>query len=196
VTWLPQPAPADAATAVFTASVPARTEARSLPHPGPVPTGAVQLAPRRAWVTDGGRLRLAALVEAVDPGPDPGLSLAVRDGRLVVVLPPGPALRVQLTLATRAVGSASWVTRSGERSLRVQPTVGARGWSDGGQEVFAELVALVPEADSPGMRDQLVCHVVFAPSKPAWFLEPRRPAVGYVATVAAACNPGDVADGG
>lgn len=196
MTWVPEPAPVDPATATFTASVPARTEARSLPHPGPVPTGAVELAPRRAWVTDGGRLRLAALVEAVDPGPDPGLSLAVRDGRLVVVLPPGPALRVQLTLATRAVGSASWVTRSGERSLRVQPTVGARGWSDGGQEVFAELVALVPEADSPGMRDQLVCHVVFAPSKPAWFLEPRRPAVGYAATVAAACNPGDVADGG
>ena len=41
-----------------------------------------------------------------------------------------------------------------------------------------------------------VCHAAFAPSKEGWFLEPRRPDVGYWETVAAGCNPGDVADVG
>ena len=36
------------------------------------------------------------------------------------------------------------------------------------------------------MHDQLVCHVEFASTKGAWYLEPARPDVGYAATVAAA----------
>lgn len=40
-----------------------------------------------------------------------------------------------------------------------------------------------------GMEDQYKCHVNFAKNKVPWNLEPWRPDVGYVATVAARCNP-------
>lgn len=86
--------------------------------------------------------------------------------------------------------------RAGERTLVVIPTPAGR--SDlsyaGGAALWDQLVARVPDADSPGMRDQLICHVVFASSKAAWYLEPRRPAVGWVTTVGAGCNPGAIRD--
>ena len=94
------------------------------------------------------------------------------------------------------VKSATWVTRAGVRSLRVVPTDAARAAGVDGDAVWAAVVAVRPDADRPGMRDQLVCHVSSAPGKAAWYLEPARPAVGYAETVAAACNPGDVADPG
>ncbi|MRH92252.1 DUF2599 domain-containing protein [Nocardia sp. SYP-A9097] len=66
------------------------------------------------------------------------------------------------------------------------PTVGERAWQ--------EVVVDSPDADTPGMRDQFICHWEWArlvqPDKPSWNLEPWRPAVGYQATVNALCNPG------
>ena len=94
------------------------------------------------------------------------------------------------------VASASWVTRSGVRAAKVVPTEAGRATTVDADAVWAQLVARMPAVDSPGMRDQLVCHVHFARGKTAWFLEPARPAVGYAATVAAGCNPGAVRDAG
>lgn len=94
------------------------------------------------------------------------------------------------------VADAAWTTRSGVRSLRVTPTPAGRAPGADAAVVWAQLLARQPDADTPGMRDQLTCHVRFASAKAAWYLEPARPAVGYAATVAAGCNPGDVTDGG
>ena len=94
------------------------------------------------------------------------------------------------------VSSARWLTRAGIEAVEVVPTVDGRAPSVDADAVWAQLVAKLPGVDTPGMRDQLVCHVHFAPGKTAWFLEPARPAVGYAATVAAGCNPGAVRDAG
>ncbi|CPU68017.1 Protein of uncharacterised function (DUF2599) [Mycobacteroides abscessus] len=52
-----------------------------------------------------------------------------------------------------------------------------------------QVVAAEPEADTPTMHDQLVCHAVGAPDKATWNLEPWRPDVGLLATMSARCNP-------
>ncbi|AXK84900.1 DUF2599 domain-containing protein [Nocardia farcinica] len=86
-------------------------------------------------------------------------------------------------------------TVDGDRLL-VVPTRAGRDTTFPGAEnrAWAEIVALSPAADSPGMRDQFVCHWHWArlvqPDKPSWNLEPWRPAVGYQETVRASCNPG------
>jgi len=94
------------------------------------------------------------------------------------------------------VASARWLTRAGVEAVEVVPTDAGRAPTVDADAVWAQLVAKLPGVDTPGMRDQLVCHVHFAPGKTAWFLEPARPAVGYAATVAAGCNPGAVRDAG
>lgn len=97
-----------------------------------------------------------------------------------------------VTLATAAVRSATWADRDDEggRSLQVVPTTWARTGGLAAEEgVWAQLVALEPEADSQAMHDQLTCHTIGAPDKASWNLEPWRPDVGLPATLAARCNP-------
>lgn len=96
------------------------------------------------------------------------------------------------------VADASWVSRDTERALKVSPTDYLRDHPsrDVADEAWRRVVKAVPEADAPGMQDQFVCHAQFASAKSAWYLEPRRPAVGYANTVLAGCNPGDVTDVG
>lgn len=97
---------------------------------------------------------------------------------------------VVVPLGTRAVRSTDWGEREGGRSLAVDPTAWARTAGQAGQElVWAQLVAAEPEVDTPTMHDQLVCHAVGAPDKATWNLEPWRPDVGLLATMAARCNP-------
>lgn len=43
--------------------------------------------------------------------------------------------------------------------------------------------------NAQGMADQYQCHVNFAANKNPWNLEPWRPDVGILATMAAECNP-------
>lgn len=61
-------------------------------------------------------------------------------------------------------------------------------------EAWREVLAIAPDADTPGMRAQFLCHWNFAefalPGKTSWDLEPWRPAVDDTATVVAGCNPG------
>ena len=96
------------------------------------------------------------------------------------------------------VEDASWVEREGTRALRVTPSQALRDSTDAAayDEAWRRVVTAVPEAETPGMKDQFVCHATFASSKEAWYLEPARPAVGYWKTVGAGCNPGDVTDVG
>jgi hypothetical protein len=85
-------------------------------------------------------------------------------------------------------------------SLRVYPTVSGRaaagqpGTGAQADEAWAEVLALTPDADTPGMREQFVCHWQFAefarPGKISWNLEPWRPVVGDETMFDSGCNPG------
>ncbi|MFI2754135.1 DUF2599 domain-containing protein [Cellulomonas sp. P22] len=102
-----------------------------------------------------------------------------------------PAGTVTLWFGTRMLDDpADWGEREGGRSLAVRPTTWARAGGLAAQEgVWAAVIAQEPEADTNGMHDQLLCHAVGAPDKAAWNLEPWRPDVGSLATLAARCNP-------
>lgn len=94
--------------------------------------------------------------------------------------------------ASDLIESATWIEVDGQSSLEIVPTQELRdcralagpdaGWSD--------LLETVPDADSPGMQDQYLCHVRFAPFKDVWHIEPWRPVVSESAMALAACNPG------
>ena len=102
----------------------------------------------------------------------------------------GGADDVTTTLGTRAVERTDWGDREGGRSLAVVPTDWARTAGQAGTDlVWAELVAADPGVDTATMHDQLECHAIGAPDKDSWNLEPWRPDVGLVATMAARCNP-------
>ena len=109
--------------------------------------------------------------------------------------PPSPAA---IEIPERLVADARWVERDGVNALEVTPAERLRGETDARvfDEAWRRVVTAVPDADTPGMRDQFLCHASFAAEKEGWFLEPSRPAVGYWNTVRAGCNPGDVIDVG
>jgi hypothetical protein len=101
----------------------------------------------------------------------------------------GPA-GITLWIGRTALSSATWGEREGGRSLAVVPTEWARAAGEAGQVLlWAQVVEQVPEADSNTMRDQLTCHLLGALDKTAWNIEPWRPDVGLLATLAAECNP-------
>lgn len=83
-------------------------------------------------------------------------------------------------------------------SLRVYPTPFARVASGGtdpeADGAWHEVLASAPDADTPGMREQFLCHWRFAefarPGKISWNLEPWRPVVDDAAMVDSGCNPG------
>jgi hypothetical protein len=62
------------------------------------------------------------------------------------------------------------------------------------EQAWREVLAWAPEADSPNMRAQFICHWHFAelaqPGKTSWNLEAWRPFVDDDAMVASRCNPG------
>jgi hypothetical protein len=103
---------------------------------------------------------------------------------------PGVRGEVSTHLGTAAIASTDWGEREGGRSVAVEPTAWTRDAGQAGAATaWAQLVDAEPEADSPGMYDQLVCHAIGAPDKARWNLEPWRPDVGLVAVMAARCNP-------
>lgn len=95
------------------------------------------------------------------------------------------------------VDHTEWTSVGGLVSLRVYPTEAGRraaaGFfdADGG---WAQVLALTPEADTAGMREQFLCHWRFAemvePGKSSWNLEPWRPDVNGVNMIESRCNPG------
>ncbi|HEY0218086.1 MAG TPA: DUF2599 domain-containing protein [Cellulomonas sp.] len=105
---------------------------------------------------------------------------------------PVPAGTLTLTVAPTAVRSATWAVRDDEggQSLAVVPSTWARtGGLAADEGLWTQLVTQVPEAGTQAMHDQLTCHTIGAPDKESWNLEPWRPDVGLLATLAARCNP-------
>lgn len=146
----------------------------------------VALAGLPAPVVSGGAAGSAARYETV------GTDLL----RLVTVEPPtgggdeGSSAEVSFWASDTAVTSLEWGDREGGLSLAVAPGEWARAAGQAGVEVaWSEIVEAEPDADVPGMYDQLACHALGAPDKETWNLEPWRPAVGLLQTLAARCNP-------
>ncbi|MEU7144061.1 DUF2599 domain-containing protein [Nocardia sp. NPDC046473] len=94
------------------------------------------------------------------------------------------------------IDHTDWTEAIDGPRLLVYPTPAGRQTTFPGtdERAWQEVLAQAPDADTPGMRDQFICHWTWArlvePDKPSWNLEPWRPAVGYQATVEARCNPG------
>ncbi|MEE6175559.1 DUF2599 domain-containing protein [Mycobacterium sp. 050134] len=101
------------------------------------------------------------------------------------------------------IDHAQWAQWHGLPSLRVFPTpsgraasrqAGAAASGADADEAWSEVLRLAPDADTPGMRAQFVCHWQFAelalPGKTSWNLEPWRPVVDDAEMVATGCNPG------
>jgi hypothetical protein len=98
------------------------------------------------------------------------------------------------------VDHVQWAKWGDMSSLRVYPTEAARqaslepGTQAQADEAWAEVLTLSPDANSPGMKAQFVCHWRYAefaqPGKVSWNIEPWRNEVSDEDMVAAACNPG------
>ena len=98
------------------------------------------------------------------------------------------------------IDHTQWTQWGRLASLRVFPTntgrVAARqpGTTAAADEAWAEVLAMSPGADTPGMRAQFVCHWQLAefvqPGKSSWNLEPWRPVVDDAEMFASGCNPG------
>lgn len=190
----PSPTPASASVAPVASRGPVGRRTWHLPsvgHPATAclaPAAAVEqsAAGSRFLVRPDGRPSLLSVPATVVPALDRGCLTVTWPGSSAVVTESSPLV------------TARWVSRDGVRSLRVEPAGPARGWTTpvAVAALWAEVLHGVDGVGVPGMRDQFACHAQFAPTKAAWYLEPDRPAVGWPATVAAGCNPGDVRDGG
>lgn len=132
-------------------------------------------------------------VLAVDARDDGTVTWSViRPVRTDGTVEPPASGTVTATLAATAVRSATWSVRDDEggESLAVVPADWARRGGVAAEEaVWAQVVALAPDAGTQGMHDQLTCHMIGAPDKASWNLEPWRPEVGLLATIGALCNP-------
>lgn len=112
-----------------------------------------------------------------------------------------PIARADADASPPYISSVTWVEYSGLPTLRVYPTPAGRevagelgktaAQSD---EAWAEVIALAPDADTPSIRGQFLCHWRFAefaaPGKTSWDLESWRPAVDDNTMVLTGCNPG------
>jgi len=95
----------------------------------------------------------------------------------------------------------SWPQSNQLRSLQIYPTTTGRAAarqlgsiSPEADEAWSEVLALAPDAASPGMHEQFRYHWDFAeillPGKPSWNLEPWRPVVDNTTMANSGCNPG------
>ena len=120
---------------------------------------------------------------------------------LTVGVAVAPVASADIASAPPYIDRARWVTYGGLQTLRVYPTTAGREVAgEFGKtaaqtgEAWREVIAMAPEADTPGMRAQFVCHWNFAefaqPGKTSWDLEPWRPAVDDNTMVLTGCNPG------
>ena len=98
------------------------------------------------------------------------------------------------------VDHTQWTRWHGLTSLRVFPTPAGRadstrpGTTADADEAWSEVLKLSPDAGTPGMRAQFLCHWQYAetaePGKASWNLEPWRPVVDDAEMIASGCNPG------
>lgn len=105
------------------------------------------------------------------------------------------------TLPPPYIKGADWVDTEVGPSLQIRPTRNGRDVSGdtAGDEAWQEVLALYPDAQTPGMRAQFDCHWTFArlvdPEKTSWNLEPERPVVSESEMISARCNPGFAEEG-
>lgn len=98
------------------------------------------------------------------------------------------------------IDHTQWTQWQRLTSLRVFPTPSGRAAARqpatdaAADEAWTEVLAQAPNADTPGMRAQFICHWQLAelvePGKPSWNLEPWRPVVDDAQMIATGCNPG------
>jgi Protein of unknown function (DUF2599) len=114
---------------------------------------------------------------------------------------PGSAGSSALSYPPPFVEHTQWVRWNQLPSLRVYPTASGRAaarqlGSAGPEadEAWSEVLALAPDAATPGMHEQFLCHwelaEVVQPGKASWNLEPWRPVVNDTTMVGSGCNPG------
>jgi len=138
-----------------------------------------------------------ATATAPATAPTPSASPTPHDTSTV---PPSGTLPPSSTPNEPALVSAEWVSRDeeGGRTLMVVPAPWVRDalrikpsfkGTAALADLWAELVAMYPEANTTSMHHQLTCHGLGAVDKASWNLEPWRPDVGLVATIKARCNP-------
>lgn len=119
----------------------------------------------------------------------------------LATLTPAPSASADPLPGPPYIDHASWKQYGGLTSLRVFPTPAGRAVAgDIGKtaaqtdEAWREVLAIAPDANTPGMRAQFVCHWDFAefaePGKNSWDLEPWRPPVDDSVMMLAGCNPG------
>jgi len=110
------------------------------------------------------------------------------------------------TPGPRYIDQVTWVRYDELPTLRVYPTgIGRQVAGELGktaaqtEQAWSEVLALAPDARTPGMRSQFLCHWRFAefaePGKSSWDLEPWRPAVDEGAMLLSGCNPGGAEKG-
>ncbi len=103
-----------------------------------------------------------------------------------------PTGSVTFVVGVAALESATWGDADGGRSLLVVPADWVRRGSLAAQRALAsELRLAVPESDSASMQAQLWCHVLGAPDKASWNIEPWRPEVPTSTMLLTRCNPTD-----
>lgn len=109
---------------------------------------------------------------------------------------PAPTPTVDPLHGPPYIDHVQWVQTQVGPSLQIYPTSSGRQTTstNGAVVAWAEVLALAPGADTPGMRAQFDCHWTFAravaPDKPSWNIEPERPVVDAAQMVATRCNPG------
>jgi Protein of unknown function (DUF2599) len=118
-------------------------------------------------------------------------SVAVLAGTPAHAAPPAPP-------APPYIDHTRWLdSGNGMSSLQVYPTPAGRVASTefvSPNEAWHEVLVDTPDADTPGMRAQFVCHWLLAeaaePGKSSWNLEPWRPVVDDTTMFDSGCNPG------
>ncbi|MDI3312834.1 MAG: DUF2599 domain-containing protein [Mycobacterium sp.] len=125
---------------------------------------------------------------------------AITAALAVAVASADPGAEESTTPSPPFVDHVEWVHSGRSASLRVYPTPAGRtaarqpGTAAEADEAWAEVLTVAPDAGTPGMREQFICHWQLAelvqPGKSSWNLEPWRPVVDDAAMIASGCNPG------
>lgn len=141
---------------------------------------ALDLMPDRSFLmlgSDGAPVAGVTPTRAARPTMDDGtLTIAAADG-------------AELWLSDTAVIDLDWGIREGGRSLAVTPSAWGRSGSMAASALVWAAVSADPEADTSSMRAQLDCHILGAPNKATWNLEPWRPDVDALTMLSSRCNP-------
>lgn len=89
--------------------------------------------------------------------------------------------KTRVKIYPSAAGRFGALNSKNPLSFSISGTAGNLAWR--------ETTIRDPRIDTPGMKDQFMCHWDFAGLKDSWNLDNNQPDVGYIRTVLQACNP-------